>query len=199
MNGPGTAAGTVQLTIVTGDQAGRTIDVDGTEVVLGRASDTDITLHDANVSRRHAALRARGDGTAEVRDLGSANGTFVNGDRVESAVLRGGEQLQLGDKVLHVEGGNEDSQATNFKPVRPAAEGRPTDSAVVRALRNSSVIRTLRADSAIQRLVIAPELKRTRYLTLATLGVALLAILGLAGFLLFSGSNNVQDAVAKAE
>jgi S1-C subfamily serine protease len=69
----------------------------------------------------------------------------------------------------------------------------------VRALRNSSVIRTLRADSAIQRLVIAPELKRTRWLTIAALGVALVAVIGLAGFVLLVGSSGVQDAVAKAE
>src|SRR4051794_11573796 len=194
-----TAKGVVQLTIVSGDQVGRNVEVDGTGLIIGRATETDVTLHDANVSRRHASIRSLGDGTAELRDLGSANGTFVNGERVETIVLRGGEQLQLGDTVFHVQGGGEDSAATNFKPQRAVNEGRPTDSAVVRALRNSSVLRTLRADSAIQRLVIAPELRRTRYLTIAALGVALLAIVGLGGFLLFGGGNGVQDAVAKVE
>ena len=60
-------------------------------------------------------------------------------------------------------------------------------------------MRSLRADSAIQRLVIAPEVKRTRYLTLAALGVAVAAILGLGALALLGGGNQVQDAVAKAE
>jgi S1-C subfamily serine protease/pSer/pThr/pTyr-binding forkhead associated (FHA) protein len=193
-----TSVDTIQLTIVTGDQAGRTIELSEREVVIGRGTDTDVMLRDANASRRHAAIRALGDGTAEIRDLQSANGTVVNGNRVDAAVLRGGEQVQLGDTVLHVLGGDEDSVATQHK-LRPVAEGRPSDSAVVRALRSSSVIRALRADSAIQRLVIAPELKRTRWLTLAALGVALVAVAGLAGLLLLGGSNGVQDAVAKVE
>jgi S1-C subfamily serine protease len=197
---PETAAAVVQLTILTGDQAGRTIELDGRELTVGRASETDVTLQDANVSRRHASLRPLGDGTAELHDLGSANGTFVNGERVERAVLRGGEQLQFGDTVLRVQGGvGGDTVATQHKPVRSAAEARPTDSAVVRALRNSSVLRTLREDSAIQRLVIAPELKRTRYMTFAALGVALLAVLAVAGIALLGGGSSVHDAVAKVE
>ncbi|MEA2426199.1 MAG: hypothetical protein QOH13_2609, partial [Thermoleophilaceae bacterium] len=135
------------------------------------------------------------------RDLNSANGTFVNGDRVEKAVLRGGEQLQVGDTVFHVQGGDEDSRETRHGAPRAAAaaEGRPTDSMVMRALRSSSIIRTLRADSAIQRLVIAPELKRTRWMTIAALGIAVAAVLGVAAFALLGGGNGVQDAVAAAQ
>ncbi|MEA2496336.1 MAG: hypothetical protein QOJ29_4247 [Thermoleophilaceae bacterium] len=199
MSTSGTAVETLQLTIINGDQAGRTIELNEAELVFGRGSEAGVTLQDANVSRRHASIRGNGDGTAELRDLGSANGTFVNGDRVETGTLRGGEQVQMGDTVLHVQGGDEDSMATNFKPQRVVQEGRPSDSAVVRALRNSSVMRSLRADSAIQRLVIAPELKRTRYMTLAALGVALLAVVGLGAVVLFGGGNSVQDAVAKVE
>ena len=199
MTAAGTATEQVLLTIVTGDQAGRTVGLDGSELVVGRASETDLTLHDANVSRRHAALRVLDDGSIEVRDLASSNGTFVNGEKVERAVLRGGEQLQFGDTVLHLSGAPADGASTNFKAQRQVVEGRPTDSAVARALRSSSVMRAIRADSAIQRLVIAPELKRTRYLTLAALGVALLAVIGLAGFLVFGGGSGVQDAVAKVE
>src|SRR4051794_26216886 len=105
------ATGVVQLTIVTGDQAGRNVEVDGSELVIGRATDTNVTIHDANVSRRHASITPLGDGTVELRDLGSANGTFVNGERVEAVVLRGGEQLQLGDTVFHVQGRDEDVAA----------------------------------------------------------------------------------------
>ena len=56
------ATGVVQLTIVTGDQAGRNVEVDGSELVIGRATDTNVTIHDANVSRRHASITPLGDG-----------------------------------------------------------------------------------------------------------------------------------------
>lgn len=199
MSQSASAEGTVELTIVSGDQAGRRIEVERSELVIGRATGTDVTLRDANVSRRHASIRATDDGRVELRDLGSANGTFVDGRRVETAVLRGGEQLQLGDTILHVQGAADDEAATSFKPRPLVAEGRPSDSAVIRALRTSSIIRTLRADSAIQRLVIAPELKRTRYLTLAALGVALAAAVAVTAIFLLGGSPSVQDAVAEVE
>ena len=193
------AVDALRLTIITGDQAGRTVEVDGSELVVGRGADTDVTLHDANVSRRHASLRALDDGVIELRDLGSANGTFVNGERVDTALLRGGEQIQVGDTVMHAHGRGDDAAVTNHAPMRAGADARPSDSAVLRALRNSSVLRALRADSAVQRLVISPELKRTRYMTVAALGVALLAVLGVAGFLIFGGGATVQDAVATVE
>ena len=168
-------------------------------------------LRDANASRRHAMLRALGDGTADVRDVGSANGTYVNGERIEQAIVRGGDQLQIGDTVMVVDGGDEDARSTRIGVpavlggVAPnaatdaPAPARATESQVMRALRSSSFIRTLRADSAIHRLVMAPELKRTRRLTLAALGVALAGIAGLVGFVLLGGGSRVQDAVAAAE
>jgi S1-C subfamily serine protease len=191
------------LSIVTGDQAGHSVPVGAEELQIGRGIGVGLLLRDANVSRRHAAVRALSDGTAEIRDLRSANGTFVNGDRIEKAILRGGEQVQLGDTVMHVQGAAEEALETRHAASpglsARAPVGRPTDSMVMRALRSSSIIRTLRADSAIQRLVIAPELKRTRQLTIAALGVALAAVLAVAAFALFAGGKGVQDAVAAVE
>jgi Protein of unknown function (DUF3662)/FHA domain len=64
-------------------------------VVLGRSRDCDIQLADANVSRRHAELRQ--EGTAYwIVDLGSTNGTEVNGKRVKRAKLREGDTITLG-------------------------------------------------------------------------------------------------------
>jgi S1-C subfamily serine protease len=196
--------GQVTLAIVTGDQAGQTIPLGEEPLVVGRGTGADLMLRDANVSRRHATLRALADGTVEVRDAQSANGTFVNGERVVEATLRGGDQLRIGDTVMYVRGGDEDDEGTRIGAPAVAREGaggeaRPSESQVRRALRSKSFIQTLRADSAIHRLVIAPEVKRTRYMTLAALGVALAAILGLAAFALFGGGSQVQDAVAKAE
>jgi 2-alkenal reductase len=171
------------LSILTGDQAGRALPLDG-ELHVGRADENGLVLHDADVSRRHAVLRLLEDGSVEVRDLGSANGTYVNGEQVRHAVLRGGEQLQMGDTLMRVG----DSGGANAPRVGDARPGRTTDSAIMRALRRSSVIRAL-----------APELQRNRRLTVAALGAALAAVLALAGVVLLSGGGNqVQDAVAAA-
>jgi S1-C subfamily serine protease len=88
------------LTLRTGDDRGRSVLVEGEHFVAGRDDDCDLVLRDARVSRRHAALKTLADGRAMLQDLGSSNGTFVNGARVETALLRGQEQLQFGDTVL---------------------------------------------------------------------------------------------------
>jgi len=67
--------------------------------VLGRDDDADIILDDPGVSRRHSEIRVSIDGphfVALIRDLGSTNGTFVNGERVDSEHLRDGDQVTIG-------------------------------------------------------------------------------------------------------
>jgi 2-polyprenyl-6-methoxyphenol hydroxylase-like FAD-dependent oxidoreductase len=69
--------------------------------VVGR-HEADLTLEDSELSRRHAALR-RVDGELEIEDLGSANGTFVNGLRIERPTrLRHGDRVQLGKSFIEV-------------------------------------------------------------------------------------------------
>jgi hypothetical protein len=65
-------------------------------VVLGRLPDCDITLNDTNVSRRHAEIRPAGDGFVLV-DLGSTNGSKVNGLRVAQRELVDGDELGFGN------------------------------------------------------------------------------------------------------
>lgn len=69
-------------------------------VVLGRGSDADVVLEDASVSRRHARLDL--SPTVTVTDLGSTNGTFVDGVRVESSRVVNGNRLTLGTVTLVV-------------------------------------------------------------------------------------------------
>lgn len=64
-------------------------------LVIGRDHACDLSLPDGNVSRRHAQLRRVGD-VFEITDLGSTNGTIVNGKRVETAVLSCGDCVKLG-------------------------------------------------------------------------------------------------------
>lgn len=78
------------------------IDVDGEKwlltedvTVLGRSSKADITVNDAGVSRNHAEFRVTPDGVV-LTDLGSTNGTFVEGHRIEAATLLDGNQITIG-------------------------------------------------------------------------------------------------------
>src|SRR5260370_5198250 len=73
----------------------REIPITKEEFLIGRGADCDLRLPDAGISRHHCLIRVRGN-EATVTDLGSSNGTYLNGQRVRSqAVLHGGDELTL--------------------------------------------------------------------------------------------------------
>lgn len=74
----------------------------GDSMVVGRLSECDIHIQDANISRRHSAFEREGEGWA-VQDLGSTNGTFINGERTQRSVLRNGDVVTVGvtELVFH--------------------------------------------------------------------------------------------------
>src|SRR3954449_12262828 len=90
----------MQLRITSGADSGKTVEVTGNEFTIGREAGTDLVLADGKASRKHASLKPLPDGRATLYDLGSSNGTFVNGQRIQSTVLNGGEQIQIGDSVM---------------------------------------------------------------------------------------------------
>jgi diguanylate cyclase (GGDEF)-like protein len=84
------------LLVLSGPQFGELFDLEtGREVQIGRRPDAGIYLHDDGVSRQHASLLPEGP-EALLRDLGSQNGTWVNGQRVEQARLRDGHRFHVG-------------------------------------------------------------------------------------------------------
>jgi hypothetical protein len=117
---PGSLDGS-SLVIHEGAGAGSEHPVDG-ELILGREhGSADLVIDDPGVSRRHARVLANGSGVI-VEDLGSSNGTYVNGERISGPVeLGAGDELQVGATVLGVEGG---TAATALMPpgAPPTAE-----------------------------------------------------------------------------
>jgi pSer/pThr/pTyr-binding forkhead associated (FHA) protein len=74
---------------------GREIPLTSERIVLGRSRECDVRLTDANVSRRHAEVRHEDD-EFWIVDLGSTNGTELNGKRIERARLADGDTITLG-------------------------------------------------------------------------------------------------------
>ncbi len=84
---------------VVGTQVGRTIILRRGKMSFGRSADCDVVLDDFGSSRLHARIHDTDDGPI-LTDLGSTNGTFVNGERVESRLLRDGDRVQIGRATL---------------------------------------------------------------------------------------------------
>lgn len=83
------------LVVRNGPQAGVALTVDSAVTRLGRASDCEVSLDDITVSRWHAEILRAGD-DYRVRDAGSLNGTYVNGERIDEIALHQGDELQVG-------------------------------------------------------------------------------------------------------
>ena len=82
----------------------RTVFLSDEPVVLGRAKECDILLNDLKASREHAVIEPYGEGRWRVRDLGSGNGTKVNGCKVQRQLLELEDVVQIGDAKVLFEG-----------------------------------------------------------------------------------------------
>jgi pSer/pThr/pTyr-binding forkhead associated (FHA) protein len=90
-------AGPRQSLVVTrGPALGERYELAEGTTSAGRALDNEIFLDDVTVSRHHAQFIVGRGGEAQVRDVGSLNGTYVNADRIESRSLKSGDQVQIG-------------------------------------------------------------------------------------------------------
>lgn len=105
-------------------------------LVIGRGSNADLRIDDPGISRRHVEFRVQsknGDPALSVVDLGSTNGTTVNGHRVQHALLTDGALVQIGGTRIVVRLGNSQSEPPPYEPKPypgPAAQlgnGPPAD------------------------------------------------------------------------
>ena len=88
-------AGSALLVVKRGPNAGSRFLLDRDTTSAGRHPDSDIFLDDVTVSRRHAEFRSDA-GEFVVVDVGSLNGTYVNREPVDTAVLANGDEVQIG-------------------------------------------------------------------------------------------------------
>ena len=107
-----------QLIMRSGPTPGAAFVLEGDQLTIGRDSTNEITINDAEVSRRHARLTFQG-GKYVLEDLGSTNGTFVNGQRLAGPrVLKAGEVVSFGEQIVLV------FEASTFDPAATVASPR---------------------------------------------------------------------------
>src|SRR3954453_21727498 len=115
------------LRVVAGNASGSTIPLEQ-ELVIGRSTPGQGSLGgDSEISRVHARVYRDASGQLMVEDLGSTNGTFVNGNRISAPTpLRAGDELRVGQTTLGVEGGAAPAGATAVgQPIPPAVAAPP--------------------------------------------------------------------------
>ena len=99
-----------QLIMRSGPTPGAAFLLEGDQITIGRDPTNTITINDAEISRRHARLTFQG-GKYILEDLGSTNGTFVNGQRLAGPrILKSGEVVSFGEQIVLV------FETTNFDP-----------------------------------------------------------------------------------
>lgn len=90
------AAGQALVLVKRGPNAGSTFLMHDDLTTVGRAADASVFLDDVTVSRAHAVFERRSGIEWFVRDAGSLNGTYVNGEQVEETKLASGDEVQVG-------------------------------------------------------------------------------------------------------
>src|SRR5215475_12676092 len=97
-----TAARQLALRFISGKyQGGEFPLMDQQEIIVGRSSDLDMVLVEDMVSRRHARIACT-DTQITIEDLGSTNGTFVNGEKIKRTTLKEGDRVLIGTSILKV-------------------------------------------------------------------------------------------------
>lgn len=202
------------LLMQLGPKQGETVAVLGEEFVMGRDPSCEWPIEDIEVSRRHARLVLEG-GTYSIEDLGSTNGTFVNGQRIRSLLpLLPGATIRLGENVLlFFDRANADIEDTSTKTLRvdkqtaeaePATPQAEEEAIPVEAPKSKEVESTPQAKTEaepqpdIQEMKSPARPRRERLTTIPIFGneigmgviaIALIAALALIAFLWYVDAN----------
>jgi hypothetical protein len=93
------STGARAIIVIHEDGAERTVALSSDSVTIGRLADCDVVLTDKGASRKHAQLKQR-NGTWTITDLGSTNGTRLNGQTIQSRELSDGDKITIGTTML---------------------------------------------------------------------------------------------------
>lgn len=121
-------ANVLRVEIIQDGEVVRSEELDQDVIKVGKLSSSHLRLEDANVSRIHAVIERSPSGDFSVIDLGSATGTYVNGEKVTKSEIASGDELRFGDTVIRVEIGG---AAVAVAPAAAAAAAEPAESVVV--------------------------------------------------------------------
>ncbi len=159
-----------RLLVIKGADEGRQFELTAPVVGVGRDPANGIRLHDTEVSRRHAEFRQVEDGYS-LRDIGSANGTYVNNKPIEETVLQPGDHIQFGQSVLVYSAGRSERSAAGDLANRISMIARPDrgeSPAIVKAI----------GETEGSRILARPDTAGTEWLknALANLGIMYEAI-----------------------
>ncbi len=140
------------LYVIQGRDQGKRFELDAPRVTIGRIAGNSIQLRDTEISREHARLEKQHD-QYRIADLGSSNGTFVNGKQVQEIDLVSGDQVQLGRTLLLYTGLAGPSPEELTRHV--AIVDRQSDddgSQIVHALSQNEGTRIMEATSSVRKL-----------------------------------------------
>ncbi|HVJ79719.1 MAG TPA: ATP-binding protein [Planctomycetia bacterium] len=126
------------LTVIHGPDRGRRIEIGAASAVIGRDAKASIRLHDHEISRSHAELKPENAG-AKIVDLGSSNGTFVNGEKILAHVLRRGDRIRMGGtELLFTVGSGEANERDLAGKIDMVGRQQESDaSAILRSIKSS--------------------------------------------------------------
>ena len=169
------------LRVIEGQASGTEIEID--EVfVIGRSAEGHGSLGgDAEISREHAQVTRSGSGELLIEDLGSTNGTSVNGQRISGpTTLRPGDKVKVGTTTISVEGAAPGAGTTAVRPVgqptavRPVG-GQPT---VQRSGLSNTMLRMAKQPEAFEEITFVEEDDPPgRHPTIIAIGTILTGIL----------------------
>ena len=109
--------------VIRGRDNGQHFAIRGASASIGREAINQIQLRDSEVSRRHARIIRTAESNFEIVDNGSSNGTFVNGRRVQSHVLKSGDRVQVGRTLMIFTGGPDLNSTRSIEAVEIVTPG----------------------------------------------------------------------------